>query len=46
MKDENVKKWFTKEQLNVIKEAIEDHRASSNHELRTIYGKMDMQKYI
>ena len=40
MKDENVKKWFTEEQLNVIKEAIEDHRASSNHEPRTIYGKI------
>ena len=40
MKDENIKKWFTKEQLNVIREAIEDHRASSNHEPRTIYGKI------
>lgn len=40
MRDENVKKWFTKEQLIVIKEAIEDHRASSNHEPRTIYGKI------
>ena len=40
MKDENIKKWFTKEQLNVIKDAIEDHRASSDHEPRTIYGKI------
>lgn len=40
MKDENIKKWFTEEQLNIIKDAIEDHRASSNHEPRTIYGKI------
>ena len=40
MKDEKIKKWFTEEQINIIKEAIEDHRASSNHEPRTIYGKI------
>lgn len=40
MKDEKIKKWFTTEQINTIKEAIEDHRASSNHEPRTIYGRI------
>ena len=40
MKDEKTKKWFTEEQRIIIKEAIEDHRASSNHEPRTIYGKI------
>lgn len=40
MKDEKIKQWFTDEQRNIIKEAIEDHRASSNHEPRTIYGKI------
>lgn len=40
MKDENMKRWFTDEQRNIIKEAIEDHRASSNHEPRSIYGKI------
>lgn len=40
MKDEKIKEWFTDEQRSVIKEAIEDHRASSNHEPRTIYGKI------
>lgn len=35
-----MKQWFTDEQRNVIKEAIEDHRASSNHKPRTIYGKI------
>ncbi len=40
MKDEKIRKWFTTEQINTIKEAIEDHRASSNHEPRTIYGRI------
>lgn len=40
IKDEKMKQWFTDEQRNVIKEAIEDHRASSNHKPRTIYGKI------
>lgn len=40
MKDEKIKKWFTTEQINTIKDAIEDHRASSNHEPRTIYGRI------
>lgn len=40
IKDEKMKQWFTDEQRNVIKEAIEDHRASNNHKPRTIYGKI------
>lgn len=40
MKDEKIKKWFTDEQRQIIKEAIEDHRASSDHEPRSIYGKI------
>ncbi len=40
MKDEKIKQWFTDEQRSIIKEAIEEHRASSNHEPRTIYGKI------
>ena len=39
-KDENLKNFFSEEELIVIKEAIEDHRASSNHEPRSIYGKI------
>lgn len=38
MNDENMKKWFDNEQRNIIKEAIQDHRASSNHKPRSIYG--------
>lgn len=40
MKDENIKRWFADEQRMVIKEAIEDHRASCNYVPRTIYGKI------
>lgn len=39
-KDENLKKFFTEEELKIIREAIEDHRASSDHEPRSIYGKI------
>ena len=39
-KDENLKNFFSEQELIVIKEAIEDHRASSNHEPRSIYGKI------
>lgn len=39
-KDEKLKELFTEEQLVIIKEAIEDHRASSDHEPRSIYGKI------
>ena len=38
MEDENMKKWFTDDKRNIIKEAIEDHRASSDHKPRSIYG--------
>ena len=39
-KDQNLSKFFNKEELKIIKEAIEDHRASSKDEPRTIYGKI------
>jgi len=39
-KDEKLKKFFSKEELKIIKEAIEDHRASAEHEPRSIYGKI------
>lgn len=40
MEDKSIKQWFTEEQIITIKEAIEDHRASSNHGPRSIYGKI------
>lgn len=40
MKDDKIRNWFNDEERKIIKEAIEDHRASSNHEPRSIYGKI------
>jgi len=40
MEDEYMKKYFNEEQRNIIKEAIEEHRASNRNEPRTIYGKI------
>lgn len=39
-KDENLEEFFDDEQLRIIEEAIEDHRASSEHDPRSIYGKI------
>lgn len=39
-KDKNLKRFFSEEELQIIKEAIEDHRASAEHEPRSIYGKI------
>lgn len=38
--DARLKKWFSSEQLTIMKEAVEDHRASSSHMPRSIYGKI------
>jgi len=38
--DEELKNFFSEEELLLIKEAIEDHRASADHEPRSIYGKI------
>ena len=39
-KDKNLSKFFTKEELKTIKEAIEDHRASAKEDPRSIYGRI------
>lgn len=38
MADERLREWFTEEQLAVMRDAVEDHRASSKNPPRTIYG--------
>lgn len=38
--DDKLKEFFNDEERIIIKEAIEDHRASSKHEPRSIYGKI------
>ncbi len=40
IKDENLTKFFSKDELIIMKEAIEDHRASADKEPRSIYGKI------
>ena len=39
-KDKNLSNFFSKEELTIIKEAIEDHRASAKDEPRSIYGRI------
>ena len=39
-KDEEMKRFFTDDERLVIKQAIEDHRASSENEPRSVYGKI------
>ena len=38
--DAKLKKWFTPSQIMVMKEAVEDHRATASHSPRSIYGKI------
>ena len=38
MADENLRNWFTQEQLLTMRDAVEDHRASGKNPPRTIYG--------
>lgn len=38
--DERLREWFTAEQIETMAQAVEDHRASSDHEPRSIYGKI------
>ena len=38
--DARLREWFTDEQIETMAQAVEDHRASSDHEPRSIYGKI------
>lgn len=38
--DPVLRRWFTEEQITTMREAVEDHRASSDHAPRTIYGRI------
>ena len=38
--DARLKKWFSQDQLKIMKEAVEDHRASASRAPRSIYGKI------
>ena len=38
--DQNLRRWFTEDEIEIIAQATEDHRASSGNEPRSIYGKI------
>jgi len=38
--DAALRRWFSEEQVETIAQAAEDHRASSDHEPRSIYGRL------
>ena len=38
--DMKLHQWFSEGQIEVMAQAVEDHRASSNHEPRSIYGRI------
>ena len=38
--DSNLLQWFDKEEMAIMREAVEDHRASSSRQPRSIYGKI------
>ena len=38
--DSKLRKWFTESQLQTMAEAVEDHRASSDHAPRSLYGRI------
>ena len=38
--DQNLRQWFTEEQILVMADAAEDHRASAKQAPRTIYGRI------
>ena len=39
-KDKKLRKWFDEAQIETMAQAAEDHRASSGHDPRSIYGKI------
>lgn len=38
--DRELRRWFSEDEIEVIAQAAEDHRASSDHEPRSVYGKI------
>ena len=38
--DARLKRWFSADQLKIMKEAVEDHRASASRAPRSLYGKI------
>lgn len=40
MADARLRRWFSADQISIMKEAVEDHRASASHAPRSLYGKI------
>lgn len=40
MADEALREWFSEEEINIMSEAVVDHRASLEYEPRSIYGRI------
>ncbi|MCF0159686.1 MAG: HD domain-containing protein [Bacteroidaceae bacterium] len=38
--DARLREWFSEEQIETMAQAVEDHRASSDHEPRSLYGRV------
>ena len=38
--DMRLRRWFSPEQIKIMREAVEDHRASASRQPRSIYGKI------
>lgn len=38
--DRELRRWFSEEQVEVMRQAVEDHRASAGHAPRSIYGRI------
>lgn len=38
--DHELRRWFSEEQVKVMRQAVEDHRASADHAPRSIYGRI------
>ena len=38
--DDNLRQWFTEEQIEIMAQAVEDHRASAKSAPRSVYGRI------
>ena len=38
--DQRLQRWFTPTQIEIMRQAVEDHRASASHAPRSIYGRI------
>ena len=46
--DPNLRRWFSEEEINIMADAAEDHRASADRPPRTLYGRIvaDADRFI